>query len=415
MTDSFLLYDFGLFCSLAEVLARHGAEVGYFVPWETSFSDGRELLIGEGLEGVTRHKYWDDVVDNYTTLVFPDCMCGDLQAYYRRKGYKVWGSGKAAELELLRWKTKERFKEAGLAVNECYKLKGTVALRKFFMEHEDKDGWYVKVSGLRGLGETWFARNYREAKGIIDELDSKHGVLVYLLYFIVEKSIPDADEIGYDGISIDGQFPKASFYGAEVKDKSYFGVLTDYDDLPEELKKVNAVCAGPMNELEYRNSFSSELRDEFCIDLTARHASPAGEVIYEAIKNLPEVITAGARGELVEPDWSHKYGAQIILCSEWAKEHSLPIYFPDDIRPFVKLYNHARVDDEGPIGMADYFVPQLAKMKQLGSVVALSDDPQEAVDLCKERANKIKSFDLEIEYDSLDKAMGLMGKSKEPA
>lgn len=412
MTESFLIYDFGLFTSLAEVLARHGAKVGYFVPWETSFSDGRELLIGEGLEGVERHKYWDDVVDDYTTLVFPDCMCGDLQAYYRRKGYNVYGSGKAAELELLRWKTKERFEKAGLPVNKCYKVKGTKALRQFFLDHEDEDGWFVKVSGLRGLGETWFARNYRDAKGMIDELDSKHGVLVYLLHFIIEKSIPEADEIGYDGISIDGQFPKASFYGYEIKDKAYFGALTDYDDLDEDLKKVNAVCAGVMNELEYRNSFSSELRNEYCIDLTARHASPAGEVIYEAIQNLPEVITAGARGELVEPEWSHKYGAQIILCSEWAMEHSLPVTFPEEIRPFVKLYNHCRVDDEGPIGLADYFVPQIAKMKQIGSVVALADDPQEAVDLCKERAKQVKAFDLEMETDALDEAMELVEKSE---
>lgn len=44
------MYDFGLFSSLAELLARQtGEEVGYFCPWETSFADGRELVLGEGL------------------------------------------------------------------------------------------------------------------------------------------------------------------------------------------------------------------------------------------------------------------------------------------------------------------------------------------------------------------------------
>jgi hypothetical protein len=402
---SFAIFDFGLFCSLAELLARRGCEVGYFCPWETSFCDGRELLIGEGLEGVTRIKYWDNVVDSYQHLLFPDCHCGDLQAYYRRKGYKVWGSGKGAELELLRWKTKERLEQAGLPVNECYRLKGTAALRKFFQGKEQKDGWYVKVSGLRGIGETWFARNYLEAKGMIDDLDCKHGIRACLFWFIVEKAIPDAKEIGYDGLSIDGQFPDKSFYGAEIKDKSYFGVLSDYSELPEPLKKVNAVCAKVMNEQQYRNGFSSELRDEYCIDLTARHASPAGEVIYEAIDNLTEVITAGAEGRLVQPEWTHKYGAQIILCSEFAEEHSLPLSFPEEIRPWVKIYNHARVDDEGPIGLADYFEPQVAKMKQIGSVIALADDPTEAADLCKERAELVHAFDLESSPDSLDEAM----------
>lgn len=404
MSD-FLFYDFGLFSSMAELMARRGADVGYFVPWETSFADGRELVLGQGLEDVTRVKWWDDEVDKYSTLVFPDCHCGDLQAYYRRKGYKVWGSAKGAELELLRWKTKERFEQEGLPVNECYRVKGTAGLRKFFQDHPDDVGWFVKVSGLRGLGETWFARNYREAKGMIDEYDARHCVLSSLIYFIVEKSIPDATEIGYDGLSIDGVFPESSFFGAEIKDKCYFGELVEYDDLPEQLRKVNEVCSGVMRELEYRNSFSSELRNEYCIDLTARHASPAGEVIYEAIKNLPEVITAGAQGKLVEPDWSHKFGAQIVLCSEWAEEHALPIFFPEEVRPFVKLYNHARVDDEGPMGMTDYFVPQIAKMKQIGSVVALADDPKEAVDLCKQRVGKVKAFDLEVDEDSLDEAM----------
>lgn len=378
--------------------------MGYFVPWETSFADGRELILGQGVPGLDRIKYWDDEVDDFGTLVFPDCHCGDMQSYYRKKGYRVWGAGKGAELELLRWKTRERFEKYGLPVNEAYRVRGTAELRKFFMDHPDEEGWFVKISGLRGLGETWFARNYLEAKGMIDEYDSKHGVVCYLLHFIIEKSIPDAKEIGYDGLSIDGTFPDSSFYGAEIKDKAYFGTLTRYEDLPEELKRVNEPCAEVMKELQYRNTFSSELRDEYCIDLTARHASPAGEIIYEAIKNLPEVIEQGAQGVLVQPDWSHKYGAQIILCSEWAEEHSLPIHFPEEIRPYVNLYNHARVDDEGPIGVADYFVPQIAKMKQIGSVIALADDPQEAIDTCRERAEQVRAFDLEFEVDSLDQA-----------
>lgn len=411
---SFLIYDFGLFCSLAERLASFGNPVGYFVPHETSFSDGRELVLGQGLDGIQRIKAWDDEVDNYDVLVFPDCHCGDLQAYYRRKGYRVWGSSKGSELELLRWKTKERFKELGLPVNECHLVRGTSDLRKFFQEHPDKEGWFVKISGLRGLGETWFARDYGESKGIIDDFDNKNGGLAYLINFIIEKSIPDAREIGYDGLNIDGQFPEQSFWGIERKDKSYFGMLSKYSELPEEVIRVNDAMSPVLKELQYRNFISNELRNDVCIDWTCRHASPGGEVIVEAIENLPEVIEAGADGKLVEPDWSNKYGAQIILCSEWAEERWLLVDYPEEIRPFVKLYNHARVDDSGPIGMADYFVPQIAKMKQIGSVVALADDPQEAVDLCKERAEMVKAFDLEMEPDALDKAMEEMQVSSNP-
>ena len=79
--------------------------------------------------------------------------------------------------------------------------------------------------------------------------------------------------------------------------------------------------------------------------------------------------------------------------------------FPEEVRPYLKLYNHFRIYDEGPIGLADYFVPQIAKMKQVGSVVALADDPQEAVDLCKKRAEMVKAFDLDMEPDALDQAL----------
>lgn len=411
---SFAVFDFGLFLPFAERLASFGHKVGYFVPWETSFADGRELVLGDGIEGIHRIKYWDDEFSDYSCLVFPDCICGDLQAYYRRQGFRTWGSAKGANLELLRWRTKERFKELGLPVNECHRVKGTKALREFFKEHETKDGWFVKISSLRGLGETWFARNYAEAKGIIDEFDSKNGGLAYLIHFIIEAAIPDANEVGYDGFCIDGQFPAESFYGYEIKDKAYFGKLSKYEDLPDEVKAVNDALSDDLKASQYRNWLSTELRNEFCIDLTCRHASPAGEVLIHAIENLPEVIWEGAEGRLVEPQYSHKYGAQLIMTSEWAEEHWEMVSFPEELREWVKLYNHARVDDQGEIGMADYFVPQIAKMRQLGSVIALADDPQEAVDTCKERAEQIKGFDVEVDSDALDKALEEMEEVSSP-
>lgn len=405
---SFLVYDLGLFSSFAERLASQGNPVGYFVPHESGFADGRELAIGQGLEGVTRIKYWDDAVDQYDCLVFPDVGAMDLQAYYRRHGYRVWGSGRGAELELLRWKTKELFKAQGLAVGESYKIQGTDDLRKFFREHADKDGWFVKVSGLRGLGETWFANDYVEAKPMIDYLEYKNGPLAYSIFFIVEKAIPDADEIGYDGYSIDGQFPDQSMWGAEVKDKAYFGMVSKYTDLPEDVRNVNEGIAPFMKQMQYRNLFSSELRNEYCIDPSCRHASPAGEVIIHNIENLPEIVYFGADGQLIQPKLSKKYGAQIVFSSEWARENYLTIRFPEEIRPWVKIYYHARLPGPEDIGTQDYFVPQMIpqydRMKEFGSVIALADDPQEAMDLCKERASMVKAMKCEYDEEALDKA-----------
>jgi hypothetical protein len=406
-----LLYDYGLFCSLAERLARDFDRVAYFVPWETSFADGRELLIGEGLKGVERVKYFDDVVDDFELLIFPDVQSADLQEYYRKQGRRVWGSGKASELELLRWKTKQRHKELGLPVNECHKIHGISALRAFFISTPCDDGWFVKISGLRGLGETWCAHDYSEAKGILDDFESKFCPICYLVDFIVERGIPDCKEIGYDGYWVAGQFPESSLWGIEKKDKCYFGVVSDYADMPQGVRTVNDALSGVVSK-EFphcANFFSTEIREKdgipYPIDYTCRHASPAGECVVENMTNLAEVIMAGAEGQLVQPQWSGKFCAQIILCADWAEDKAEIVNFPEEIRQWVKLYNHCRVDDGGELGMRDYFVPQVAKMKQIGSVVAIGDDAESTAQLCKDRAAEVKGFDLEAEDDALDEAV----------
>lgn len=401
---SYLFYDFGLFLSMAEKLARDlGAEVGYFCPWETSFADGRELLIGQGVPGIKRERYIEDALQRYDVLVCPDVQDNHYQAEQRQKGIPVWGAGLGGELELLRWKTKERFKAAGFKMNEAHKISGPTALRQFFKDNPRKEGWYVKISGLRGLGETWCAHDYLEAKGPIDEFEAKYTIQAAFTDFIVELAIPDATENGYDGLSIDGQFPDQSHWGIEKKDKAYFGRLCSYADLPEPVKRVNEVLSPIMRRYQYRGFFSSELRNDVPIDLTARHASPAGEPLVENILNLPDVIFFGARGELVQPKYEYRCAAQLILCSEFAETQPIYLRFPDKLRPHIKLYNHCRADIEG-LGLTDCFIPQIAPQKQVGSVVALADDPEEAIELCKKRCEQVHAFDLDTYPESLDEA-----------
>lgn len=394
---SILIYDFGLFSSLAERLARDFGQVGYFVPHETSFSDGREYVLGMGLKGVTRVHQWDDAVDDYDLLCFPDVLCGDLQEYYRRAGYTVWGAGYGGELELLRWKTKQRLHQLGLPVNQCVKVLGTEALRDYLKSHDDQ---FVKVSTFRGLGETWHAVNYTLACGYIDEFEAKYGAMKLITEFIVESAIPDCEEIGYDGYCIDGKFPATSVWGVEKKDEAYFGKVVSQDDLPPGAQRINDALASVLAEFKYRQFFSTEIREKngqpYLIDITARMASPGGEVYTELYGNLAEIIWQGARGVLVEPEFTGQYGAQILLNSKWAEEHWMPVQFPEEIRPWVKLYNHCRIEG------VDYTVPQLARMKQVGSVVAIGDDPEEVCETCKERAEAVRGFDLERETDALD-------------
>ena len=148
----------------------------------------------------------------------------------------------------------------------------------------------------------------------------------------------------------------------ERKDKSYFGRLCAYDALPENVRKVNDALAGVISQYQYRQFFSTEIREKgskaYLIDLTCRHPSPAGEVEMMMFENLAEILWEGADGRLVNPVTKFKYGAQIIIKSEWySAGHYQPITFPEEIRPFVKIYNHCR------IGGMDYAVPQLADIQ----------------------------------------------------
>lgn len=405
---SALVIDNGLFVSLAVRLSRDFAKVGYFYEWQSGFPDGRELIIGEGIPGITREKYLWDVIDDYDLFIFPDVWNGDLQEHLRRLGKRVWGTGHGSWVELSRWRLRNQFQELGLDENPTVQVEGTQELRKYLKDHKDQ---FVKVSSFRGIGETWFSENLEMSEFQIRDYEQRLGAMAETMRFICENAIPKALEVGYDGYCIDGQFPDSAIVGVEIKDQAYFGEFRKYDQLPENVREVNASMGKVMEQFQYRQFFSTEIREKdgksYLIDTTARHASPAGEIYCEMFDNLAEILWQGSAGILVNPRTKNgdKFGAQIILTSEWyALSNWQPMRFPEELRPHLKLYYPCRING------IDYCVPQLAHMKQLGSVVATGKTPEAAIKLCKERAEQIKGFDLETEAGALDKALEEMKK-----
>lgn len=393
-----VVYDSGgLFVSLAERLAsmKAFAEVDYFREWQDGFCNGSELAIGFGLQefGVNRLKYFWPNMDKYDLFIFPDVFHGDLQEYLRSIGKRVWGAGNKGELEQSRWNTHELIKEIGLPANDAEQIHGITNLRSYLKEHENV---FVKISTFRGMSETFESKNYIQSKDQLDELESRYGAIMELIDFVVEKDIPDAEEVGYDGYCIDGEFPNNSFFGFEIKNKAYIGKLVDYDELPDEVKKANTKLSYYMDG--YRQFWSTELRNGIVIDITARHASPAGETFCQAFDNLPEILWFGAEGKLVHAETSAKFVAQIILCSPWAENHPIAIQFPESIRQVVKIYNHCRING------ADYCIPDETRAKECGSVVGLGKTIDEACKAAKDAAQQVSGFQLKPEIDSLDKA-----------
>jgi hypothetical protein len=401
---SVLVMDKGMFTSLADVLTQHFGRVGYFCDWQSSFPDGTNLVIGSGLNGVDRLRYlWKRTEQNpyciydFDLIVFTDCWDGDLQEDLRSRGMRVWGAGMKSNLELARWKTKQHMREIGLPVNDSEQITGIANLRAYLKQNKDV---FVKVSTFRGIGETFHAENYDQIKGKLDELETKYEPLMEVIEFVIEKSIPKAKELGYDGYCIDGEFPNSAFFGAEIKNKAYFGKLMDYDDLPDEVKTVNTKLSYSMDG--YRQFFSTELRNEYPIDFTCRHATPCGEPYCRAMINLGDVLWNGAEGKLVHAEWNAKFAAQIVLCSEWAEEHPLLVEFPEELRQWIALYNHCRINGR------DWVINDAQKAKEIGTVIALADTPEAAVKLCYERAKQIKGFMLYYDENALEQAVNEM-------
>ncbi|HSS95840.1 MAG TPA: hypothetical protein VLK33_02355, partial [Terriglobales bacterium] len=177
-----LVYDGGgLFLPLAERLSRDFAEVGYFKPWESDTPDGRELMVGYGVPGITRIKYFFQEYKKYDLIIFPDVLEGDLQEDLRSRGCRVWGSGMGANLELNRGNTKREMEKSDFDINPWASVTGTKALRKYLKDH---DGQYVKISTFRGLGETFEAESLDAAEGIIAEIESKHAAIASCIPFV---------------------------------------------------------------------------------------------------------------------------------------------------------------------------------------------------------------------------------------
>jgi hypothetical protein len=394
-----LVCDTGLFWPLALRLARFDgfAEVGFHpLSWQRAFPSYHEIDVGKGFDSVKHEPYLWDVIDDYDVLIFPDVLRGDLQEYLRKQGYRVFGSGKGDKLELMRAYMKQTMEKVGLPVQPYRVLKGIESLRKYLQS--EKEDVFVKISLLRGITETFrgfTGKRFWLIEPRIDELASQLGLHKKEMEFVVEDEIETQIEYGCDTITIDGEFPGIAMNGLEKKDCAFAGVVQNYDDLPDGMKTVNEKLSPILKQYRYRNFFSTEIRvakddTPYLIDLTCRHASPAGEAQCELWGNLAEMIWHGSEGEMIDPEPTGKFAVQSIIHSDRAEENWIPVEFPEKFRDNIKLYYHTRVDGH------DYVLPQDAKMHEIGSVVTVADTLQEAIDANVEIADQVKGDKVEV-------------------
>lgn len=387
----------GLFQSWAHRLAKDYDRVLLFRPWAESFSHLNDRYIGTGYESFERIENFWDHVQEVDTFCFADVHFPDWADHLRLLGKNVWSPFYGEELELLRFETKQLLTDIGIKVAPYEVVYGITALRDYLEEHDDQ---YVKVSKFRGVTETFHSQNYALVRVKIDELEHELGGASNIQEFIVEEAVEAVSEVGYDGFTIDGQFPKTSTFGCEIKDAGYLGVVKPYAQFPKEIRQVNDKLSEVLKQYGYRGFFSSEIRitkDAFYpVDFTCRAASPAGEALQELYSNWGEIIEGGSQGDLVEPTVTSKYAAQAILTSNFATQNWLPISIPEKIRDKFKLYHSCIVEGQ------EYVVPTAGvEMIELGSVVGVGNTPDEAIKKVKEYVDQAEAFELKNKVDSL--------------
>jgi len=408
--SSCLIIDHGLFTSFAERLAEDH-DVKYFVPFaDRSFPKHGPAMLGEGLKNVERVNNWESYVDSVDFVVFPDVGFMFLAEYLRSKGHKVWGAGLGEKLEVQRWRAKETMRELGLPVGKCELVTGMTALREYIKENPDI---YIKISGFRGVAETFGAESYELAAPRLAELELELGGASEVFPFVCEHKVDSVVEAGYDGYCINGEFPSTCLTGVEVKDKGYLGAVRDYDKLSDPVRVVNEKLAPFMAEAGYAQFFSTEIRvtEEgvpYLIDLTTRCPAPPSALYWEMIENVGEIVEAGANGMLVEPVWRAKYGALAIIHSSFAEERWCPVAVDPKVRQWVKWRNYCEIEGQG------YIIPtEGVRMCEIGDCIGIGDTIEEAIEACREHAEGIKGFGLHINTDAVIEALNEIHTAEE--
>lgn len=390
---SVLVWDRGLYLYIAEKLAQTYKKVYYYLPSSDPYPCSKLHNIATGIKGVERCTDFWGTLDKVDLVCFFDVYDGALQQFLRDKGYRVFGSGKAEILETDKIFFMEKLEELGLPLPKTYLAEGLDDLLKY-LEKEGGEKW---LKGLtRGDFETKKYTGMDHFQPFVDDLKRKLGKRIETIEILVQDPIDSECEAGWDGWVVDGQFTKNALCGYEVKDKLF--VASVQEEPAEIVSVVNDKFAQLYKELNYRGAHSTEIRITkdgvpYYIDATQRVGSPPGELMSEIYENYAEVVWQVAGGELPLPIPKKKYGAQAILSSDWYKDdHEMYIEFPEKYRDNIKLSNFYVRDNK------TYIVPNETE-QYFGSVVAVGDTIEEAIEKVKEICEAVKAEKLHCEDD----------------
>jgi len=262
-----------------------------------------------------------------------------------------------------------------------------------------------------GNSETWHHETWHTSAVYLDYFRNRVGALADSYEFIVEDNI-DGIEIGYDGFTVKGEWPEAAYWGFEVKDNGYIGKFSPYPELPKPMREINEKLSPILKEEGAVGFCSFEFRltkdgDALMIDPCLRAGSPPFEGLLEGYDNIAEIIWEGANGRVAPVRSTGEFIAIAMIHCQFALANWVPLEIPESIRRWVKLRNLAIIDNK------IYHVPTSGEMPEIGAVVAVADDLEDAKRLVMERAEKIKGYLVECRTEMLEFAQEEIDRAKE--
>lgn len=402
------VFDYGSFISLADKLGETLKKVYYYSPYEEEFRDVGKCSIGKGLPNCQRcdeplHPDYFEAIDLW---VFPDIGFGGVQHMLRAAGKAVWGSMGASDLELYRTQFLKVLGEVGLPMVHSERVDGMTALVERLKVVEDK---WIKVNRYRANMETWHHINFTHSARKLEQMAVDFGGFGEDVVFVIQDVIDTEIEIGYDGWTVDGEFPASCYQGYEKKNQLYLGSRRDYAKLPEAVRYVNEKMAPVLRKYGYRNWFATELRVKdgtpYFIDPTMRMPGQTGEHQLETCSNLDQVIWAGAHGQLVEPDWIAPFAVEATMHYKEGSDCWKTLTIPERVRRWVKLYHYFEK------GGACHFPPRCSD--EPGVVIGIGDDIEDAKDHLDKNLEALKEEPISTDCEGFMDLIEAIEKAEE--
>lgn len=383
--------DSGLFLPMALRLAEEYKRVLYWSPDMRSFPSVKQSVIGDGFPKIERVREFWSHHNEIDLWVFPDVGNSGLQAHLIEDGHPVWGSRDNDKWELDREGFMELLSEVGLDVPKFEVKSGWTDLVLYL---RDKKDCYVKISRYRGDMETHHWRSWGEDEGWLYALAISLGPIKEQIRFLVFDAIETDLEIGGDTYCIDGQWPSLMLNGLEWKDKSYFAAVTKRKEMPEQLQEIMDAFTSVLSVHAmqsdhggggYRNQISFEDRvkgdKHFFIDATQRAGMPSSGSQQLLWTNFPEIVWAGANGEMVDPIPAAQFSIECMITTKSEQDVWDQVQLDPDLFPWARLSYCCKLGDTYA------FPPDEMHRGELGWLVALGDTPTEVLERIKALAD----------------------------